>query len=196
MYWLFRKLISILVISVIIWGAGFVYYLISIPLQVHDDSTKTDAIVVLTGGSDRVTTGIGLYVRGMAPDLFISGVGKGVTVDELLLSIGYPLNKIDKSRISLGREAGDTVGNARETAIWVRRQNVKSVRVVTASYHMPRSLVEFNQAMPEINIIPHPVFPENIKISEWWKYKGTTELLVNEYHKYILSNLYSFTRYI
>ena len=40
-----------------------------------------------------------------------------------------------------------------------------SLRLVTASYHMPRSMLEFARAMPDIAIVPNPVFPEFMRES-------------------------------
>jgi uncharacterized SAM-binding protein YcdF (DUF218 family) len=50
---------------------------------------------------------------------------------------------------------------------------------------MPRSLLEFERAMPEIEIVPHPVFPEQVKQQHWWAWPGTAALLMNEYLKYL-----------
>ena len=37
-----------------------------------------------------------------------------------------------------------------ETAAWMREKDFHSLRLVTASYHMPRSLLEFSRAMPDV----------------------------------------------
>ncbi len=47
-----------------------------------------------------------------------------------------------------------------------------SLRLVTANYHMPRSLLEFARAMPDIEIVPHPVFPEISRGPHWWAAAG------------------------
>ena len=73
----------------------------------------------------------------------------------------------------LGHEAINTLGNAHETAQWIRSQGFRSLRLVTAWYHMPRSLLEFDRAMPEIDIVAHPVFPEQVKQERWWTWRGT-----------------------
>jgi len=41
-----------------------------------------------------------------------------------------------KSRIDLGYEAKNTRGNAVEVAKWVRDHQYKSIRLVTANYHI------------------------------------------------------------
>jgi hypothetical protein len=41
--------------------------------------------------------------------------------------------------------------------------------------------------MPEVQIIAHPVFPENVKVEEWWRWPGTAILIVSEYNKYLVA---------
>jgi uncharacterized SAM-binding protein YcdF (DUF218 family) len=91
--------------------------------------------------------------------------------------------------VSLGYEAETTYGNAQETARWVERNDFASVRLVTAAYHMPRSLLEFRRRMPEVTIVPHPVFPDHVKQDEWWRWPGSTHLLVGEYAKYLVARV-------
>ena len=43
--------------------------------------------------------------------------------------------------------------------------------------------------MPEIEIIPHPVFPEHFKSEDWWMWPGSSSLLVTEYSKYLVALL-------
>jgi len=64
-----------------------------------------------------------------------------------------------------------------------------SLRLVTAAYHMPRSLLEFQDAMPDIEIEPYPVFPVHVKQDKWWAWPGTMALTVTEYNKYIVASL-------
>ena len=80
---------------------------------------------------------------------------------------------------------GSTIGNADETQLWMTAENYRSLRLVTANYHMPRSLLLFHKAMPDIVIIPHPVTPDSVKLYEWWQHPGTIDLLATEYSKYL-----------
>ena len=68
-------------------------------------------------------------------------------------------------------------------------QGYSSLRLVTAAYHMPRSLLEFSSAMPGMRIEPHPVFPEHVKQEYWWAWPGTMALMVSEYNKYLVASL-------
>jgi uncharacterized SAM-binding protein YcdF (DUF218 family) len=67
------------------------------------------------------------------------------------------------------------------------RRELASLRLVTASYHMPRSLLEFSRALPAIEVVSHPVFPQGLDQSRWWDSGETAGLLVGEYLKYLLA---------
>lgn len=148
--------------------------------------TRTDAIVVLTGGSDRLPAGFELLRAGEGRKLFISGVYRGVEVRELLALSRQAPGDLECC-IALGYAADDTEGNAAETAVWMRAQGFRSLRLVTANYHMPRSLVEFRRALPEATIIPHPVAPRSVRLEGWWRWPGTASLIADEYNKFLLA---------
>ncbi len=168
------------------WLVGLGAYTSAMPQTLQDKTTQTDAIVVLTGGSERLEVGLALLERGLAQQLFLSGVGGEVTLDDLReTALDVPDHLID--RVTLGHAALDTVGNARETADWMKTMGFKSLRLVTAAYHMPRALLELHAAMPEIQIIPNPVFPKTVKQTEWWKWRGTALLMAEEYTKFLVA---------
>ncbi|HKW52404.1 MAG TPA: YdcF family protein [Stellaceae bacterium] len=177
---------ALLTFLFLLWLAGLAWFARSIPDEVRDPTTDTDAIVVLTGGSLRVQSGIALLNAGKAKKLFVSGVHHGTDVLALLRAEHQPPDKVPCC-IALGYDADNTLGNAQETAAWMREEGFHSLRLVTASYHMPRSLLEFSRAMPEVRIIPHPVFPERVKQERWWAWPGTASLIVAEYEKYLLA---------
>lgn len=166
------------------WCAGFLWFVATVPDRVEDATSRTDAIVVLTGGSARVATGVALLQAGLGDRLFVSGVHKGVDVAEILRQSKSEHGAL-AGAVVLGYSADDTVGNAAETAAWMRGQKLVSLRLVTGAYHMPRSLLEFRRALPDGAIIPHPVFPDTVKSREWWRWPGTAALLATEYSKYL-----------
>lgn len=174
----------------IIWGAGFVafgYYVDQLDNTVTERQLEPlDAVVVLTGGSERVTTGVNLLQQGLGKKLFISGVGHGV--DRAKILAGQQLTAERQACcVTLGYLAGNTVGNAVETLIWLNQQNYHSFRLVTANYHMLRSLLEFRILDPSITIVPYPVAPPRVMVSAWWKRPGTARLLVVEYNKLLFT---------
>jgi len=165
-----------------LWLGGFLWFARQIPHGVADLDTDTDAIVVLTGGSLRVQSGLTLLASGKAKKLFISGVYHGTDVAALLKASHQSPEHV-ACCIVLGHEADNTLGNALETAQWMHQEGFHSLRLVTASYHMPRSLLEFSRAMPDVSIIAHPVFPERDRADRWW---GSPRVFA-EYHKYLLA---------
>jgi len=185
-----RSLALTLFIALAAWTIGLIRFAATLPDTVGDTTTRTDAIVVLTGGSDRLKTGFSLLARDLAGRIFVSGVPEQVSVDRLLERIGMPdYPKALRSRIFLGRRATNTVQNARETAEWCQNEGIRSIRLVTASYHLSRSLLEFHHAMPDVPIIAHPVFPEAVKQGRWWLYPGTLFLMTREYSKFLIASL-------
>ncbi len=173
-------------LGVVAWGAGLVRFVSLIPGNVADTETVTDAVVVLTGGSLRLETGLRLLQNRRGKKLFISGVHRGVEVEELLNVARRAPEELDCC-VTLGYSADNTVGNARETANWMREEGLLSLRLVTANYHMPRSVAEFRAALPDLVIIDHPVFPGHVKTDEWWRWPGTTTLIIGEYHKFLFA---------
>lgn len=168
-----------------IWGIGLFRFADSIPMAVADPDTHTDAIVVLTGGSGRLDAGLDLLSRNFAKRLFVSGVYHGVDV-ERLVQISKREPEGLEPRIGIG-DAVNTVGNASETQVWMKKHGYTSLRLVTGAYHMPRSLAEFHFFMPHVSIIPNPVFPEHVKQKDWWAWPGTASLIVSEYNKWLFA---------
>jgi len=170
------------------WTVGLFRFAETIPDSVADADTHTDAIVVLTGGSKRLATGLKLLDEEKAERLFVSGVYRGVDVRQLLaLSRRSPEDL--ECCVETGHGALNTAGNAAETADWMRRHGFRSMRLVTASYHMPRSLMEFRHAMPDAEVVPHPVFPDQVMREGWWKWPGTTALIAGEFNKFLLARV-------
>jgi uncharacterized SAM-binding protein YcdF (DUF218 family) len=178
-------IVGALVVS-LAWASGLMLFAAAIPTAVSDTDTRTDAIVVLTGGSERLVTGVSLLGRGLAQRVFVSGVHPDVDALAMLHAAGEVGSELI-DRIDTGHGARDTAGNARETAAWIRGHGYRSLRLVTASYHMPRSLLEFGRALPEVTIVPHPVFPSHVMQARWWLWPGTAGLIIGEYHKFLWS---------
>ena len=164
----------------------------AVPPPAKDNGAPTDAIVVLTGGSLRLRTGVELLHEGKARVLFISGVDGRVGLDEVLRSAGEKARKWLLCCVVLGQEAENTSGNAIETAQWMRGQGFHSLRLVTSWWHMPRSLLDFERAMPDLEIVPHPVFPEHFEQQSWWSRRGMPSAVIGEYGKYLAAQFLPF----
>ncbi len=167
-----------------IYLVGLGEFVRSIPDGSADAAVDTDAIVVLTGGSQRLVTGLKLLGQGRSHRLFVSGVNRDVELSELLAASGQDAAS-PPCCITLGHAADDTIGNAIETAQWAVANDVHSVRLVTAAYHMPRSLMELRRQMPDVVFVPNPVYPAGFSRGDWWRHGSSRSLIIGEYHKYI-----------
>ena len=74
----------LIVLLALLWLGGLWHFAATIPTAVDDPGQQTDAIVVLTGGSLRVESGLALLAAGKGKKLFVSGVYRGVDVSDLL----------------------------------------------------------------------------------------------------------------
>jgi uncharacterized SAM-binding protein YcdF (DUF218 family) len=185
---LIRCLVLFAGVACVAWLWGLVWFVQSVAATGTEpaDAAPTDVIVVLTGGSERVNAGVELLAAHKGAKLFISGVHPGSTLDELLVNQPVPKD-LRSCCIALGHAAETTFGNAWETRAWMESGNYHSLRLVTANYHMPRSLAIFHAVMPEFDIVPHPVTPDSVKLDEWWRRPGTATLLVTEFDKYLIA---------
>lgn len=184
--------ITLTVFAVIgIWAYGLNYYVNNLPSKPNEDQSMTDGIVIFTGGAMRLGAAIELLNQDKAERMMISGVGGGASLDVLLMLSGkLPDNIVElKKRIDVGYEAKSTRGNAVEVEKWVQEHKYKTIRLVTANYHMPRSYFELSNAMPDVKIIENPVFPEDIQFENWWTRGVTKKIMFSEYNKYIASRL-------
>jgi uncharacterized SAM-binding protein YcdF (DUF218 family) len=164
--------------------AGFLLFSNLIVNGQPKDVVTADAIVVLTGGEARIPEAIRLLREGKGKRLLISGVNPATKRGELA-ELAPNSKKLFRCCIDVGHEARDTPGNADETREWVRERGFKSLIVVTASYHMPRSLAELRRALPDTRLIPYAVNPSNVHIDRWWAHRGTLKLLASEYLKFV-----------
>jgi uncharacterized SAM-binding protein YcdF (DUF218 family) len=185
-----RRFAHFLLLAAILWFGGFLAFTAAIPAAVRDADRTVDAIVVLTGGDVRLSEGFALLDRGLAKKMLISGVADGVQMSALLQNLNgapQPTPETLECCVTLGYDAHSTEGNARESYRWLTENGFKSVRLVTANYHMKRSLLEFRRVMPDIEFVQHPVFPREVQEPYWFVRPGTLYLLGNEYHKYLVA---------
>ncbi len=183
-----RLSLLVLAVAAASWVAGLFWFAAQIPYPGPAPDARTDAIVVLTGGSGRLDAGLRLLSEGYASKVFVSGVARGVDTATLLRIARRQPEEL-ACCIAIGYRADNTAGNARETSDWMRGQGYTSLRLVTASYHMLRSRLEFGRVMAKILIVPHPVFPPRFKRDRWWLWPGTASLLTSEYNKYLLARV-------
>lgn len=163
-----------------LWIIGFFHFAWQINNFNIDLLTHTDAIITLTGGRNRITEAIKLLQKGFAPRLFISGVAKDISFQNIKNTQNISLS--NSPNIDIGHNATNTIENAIESNRWILKNNIKSIRLVTSNYHIPRSVVEFTKQNNSIKIIIHPVYSEKIE-KKWWTSLRTFSLIFEEYNK-------------
>jgi uncharacterized SAM-binding protein YcdF (DUF218 family) len=181
-------LVSLLVaLTLACWFIGLSLFIRSASGIPMGPLKKLDAIVVLTGGSNRVDTGFDLLEQGFGKKLFISGVYRGTDV-KLLLNRwkAEPQNNLDCC-VVLGFDADNTAGNAVETVNWLRKEGFHSLYLVTANYHLRRALLEFHDLAPDLDIVPFAVVPDKVNVKGWWRDSVTRNIILREYIKYLLA---------
>ena len=172
-----RVLLGLLVAYLI----GFAVFVAELPGPVPP-RVHADAVVALTGGEDRLDTAVALFEHGVGKRLLITGVYASMTKTRLQPML-HGGRRFDCCA-DLGFTATNTHGNAMETARWVRAHHFQSLVVVTANYHMPRSITEFSAAMPGIRLVPYPV-PTIVASRRWWLDPAAIKTLQYEYAKYL-----------
>ena len=167
---------------------GFVGFL----SQLHGTEVKpareADGIVVLTGGSSRVSDAMELLAAGYGKRLLISGVHPTSAVGDISRSLSDNQSLLGCC-VDLDRSAVNTRSNAAETRRWVHERGFKSLIVVTSNYHMPRAIVELSHAMPDVALIPFAVVGDKWRDEPWWTSGATVRLLLSEYAKYVAAEV-------
>ncbi len=165
------------------WSAGFVWF-VHTAWEPTPPPPRSDGIVVLTGGVERVETGLRLLEQDAASRLLVSGVGRAADFPELAHRAGVDLSL--SPRVTLGRVAGSTHGNAAETAEWVATYQIHSLIVVTAGYHMPRALAELRRRLPGVELHPAAVQPPGTSAL---RDRSAWRVLAGEYTKFLVAEI-------
>lgn len=148
-----KRLLSILALVLIAWtcaffvfqGEGFThfwkeYLVVSLPLK------HADALIV-PGGEPlaRPLEAARLYRQGVAPKVFVTGIGDSGTIRKVLLEQGVPA-----SAIIVETKARTTHANALLLKPMLEAAKVHTALIVTSPFHTRRALATFRKVMPEI----------------------------------------------
>lgn len=178
------KLVGLCVAGAVL---GFVWFLWVLPDDEIVLDRGADGIVVLTGGTSRISDAIDLLASGRGRRLLITGVNPTTNPSEISRQIP------DFGRVTccvdLDHSAMNTLGNAIETRRWAQDRGFRSLIVVTSVYHMPRAMAELAHQLPDVALIPFPVRPGGVRGEPWWASGPMTKLIVSEYAKYVVALL-------
>jgi len=177
-------IVAILAILFVGVAIGFVVFLSQLRESEVQPARHADGIVVLTGGSSRVSDALELLAAGYGKRLLISGVHPTSAASDISRSVAEN-QSLFRCCVDLDHSAVNTRSNAAETRRWVHERGFKSLIVVTSNYHMPRAIVELSHAMPDIELIPFAVVGDKWRDESWWTSGATFRLLLSEYVKYV-----------
>ncbi len=186
-----RAFLVLILLAAMAGAGGFLYFAETVAALEAPPEPKADAIVVLTGGYQRIDRAIDLLKKGAGGRLLISGVNPATSGNQLR-KLTQSSSALFECCVDMGYEAVDTIGNANETARWIRDNQFRRVLVVTNNYHMPRSLLELKAADPETDFIAYPVVNTDLKNGNWLRQPGILKAMLSEYLKYCLAHVRAF----
>ncbi len=114
----------------------------------------------------RIARARACWRRAAAERLLISGVNPQIRRESLC-----KLSGLDEEKFNCCVDldyAADTIGNATETRRWAEALHYNRLIVVTASYHMPRSLAELARVMPDTSSFRIRWCPKDLRRHVWW----------------------------
>ena len=168
--------------------ADFIGFSRSIATFEPRNPERADGIVVLTGGSQRLSDALGLLAEGHGRRLLISGVYQKTGRDEIARN-ARDLRPMLACCVDLGRSARNTIGNAIEARRWAQSNGFSSLLVVTSNYHMPRTVGEFRHALQGVRLIGYPVVSGSVDIARLWSDAGVFRVVGAEYLKFVVSRV-------
>lgn len=166
-----------------LWFVGFVIFVYHI-YHFKYPTTPPAAIVVLTGGQERIKAGLSLLDKNPTSLFLISGVHTDRYLREVARYTQYQKN------VDIGFKATTTAENAQEIKSWLANRKISHIHVVTSHYHMQRSLLELQQAMPHLKLLPCAVISHQFRNLRWVSRPQNWHLLLKEYTKYIMIYAY------
>lgn len=172
-------------VGVVIGFIGFMFQLRGAEIQ---PARHADGIVVLTGGSSRVSDAIELLAGGYGKRLLISGVHPASGASDISRSLPDSQTWLGCC-VDLDHSALNTRSNAAQTRRWAHDRGFRSLIVVTSNYHMPRAIVELSHAMPDIDLIPFAVVGDKWRDEPWWTSSVKLRLVLSEYLKYLAAEM-------
>lgn len=177
------RYVGVLVLLVgAIAAAGFLWFADTVTSMRAPDAVKADAIVVLTGGYQRIDQALGLLRDGAGRRLLISGAHPSASPNQIRRTT-QGSEDLFQCCVDVGYAAIDTIGNANEITRWISDHAYRSVLVVTSNYHMPRSLLELRRIDRGTTFIPYPVVNSDLTRKAWFTEPDVLRTMLAEYVK-------------
>ncbi len=154
-------------------------------LQVRIPCRHADALVVLAGDpGERVAHAVGLYRKGVAPNLLMSGGPTGGTswaeiMKQQAMKLGVP-----ERDIWIQDRSGSTTEDARLSLPVLKAHGVTSVCLVTSCYHSRRAAATFRKILPAgCTLTVDPEVPDWWQERPWWRQDMGRLAVFSEYVK-------------
>ena len=159
---------------VLLYALGFILFGVTLGRPAKA-GVKTDAVVVITGGTGRIEHAMKVLEDRKAKRVLIAGADPLVTKKDLVDRFDANARLV-RCCVDLGSESVDTRSNAEEAQRWLSRRKFRSVRLVTNDWHMRRAGYEFSRSLNGKYEVVHDAVRAEPKF-------GT---LFAEYNKYLL----------
>ncbi|NUT01449.1 MAG: YdcF family protein [Sphingomonas sp.] len=159
---------------VLLYALGFILFGVTLGRPAKAD-VRTDAAVVITGGTGRIEHAMRVLEHGKAKRVLIAGADPLVTKKDLVDRFNAK-SKLVRCCVDLGSESVDTRSNAEEAQRWLARHQYKSVRLITNDWHMRRAAYEFRRSLGDQYEVVHDAV----------RTEPGFATLFSEYNKYLL----------
>lgn len=190
-----KKLILIFLIILslgVFYQLKFPHILLGYYLSPSDNLTKADAIVVVSGDSDRMRHAIDLFKQGYASKLILSGAAKdGLASNALVMHLEASRSGIPNENVIMEEKAYNTFENAQFTKEIVLSKGMNNIILVSSPYHQRRVYETFKSLFKTTGIklqnSPSPY--AKWKPNNWWESERELHLTQEETLKILWANV-------
>jgi uncharacterized SAM-binding protein YcdF (DUF218 family) len=160
------------------YAVGFILFAVTLGEPAPKDTAKTDAAIVLTGGTGRIDHAVEVLQADKAKRLLVAGADPSVTKRDLARLVGDK-RRLVRCCVDLESTSVDTRTNAEEAERWLAKRKYRSVRLITNDWHMRRARYEFRQTLDK----RYTVMPDAVRS------EPSFVTLFGEYNKYVLRRI-------
>jgi uncharacterized SAM-binding protein YcdF (DUF218 family) len=179
------------VLLLALWIADLGRFVSDIFSEATPTTASVDLVAVLTGGQGRLKEALLAFRGGEGKYLLISGTSEESNLGEILR-----VNHVEnfppelRDRVLIDSHSLSTPDNVHEIVTLLLDKKLKSVKVITSNYHLPRTMKllgrELVQRFPgeqDLQVFQLPVESPNFPRTGWWKLPISWQILLSEYFK-------------